>query len=79
MHHFKYCLTPKKKLEETCNLFKLSQKKSKLDVKTRLGSTLKMIQRYIILEPAVEYLYSSNKSLNDKEKDRVIRNKIYKE
>ena len=63
MHYFKYSLYPKKLLEETCDLLKIPKKKGKLDVKTRWGSTLAMIERYMKLESAFQYLYLSEKDL----------------
>ena len=76
MHHYKYSLNPKKKLEEACNLLNFSQTKAKLDVKTRWGSTLKMIERYLILEPAIQYLSAGNKNLKEKDKDYILNDNI---
>ena len=78
MHHFKYCLISRKRLEEACESLNLAQKKAKLEVKTRWGSTLTMIERYLIIEPAFMQLYRMSKSMTSKDplKDKILEDNI---
>ena len=46
-----------KNLEEVCLLLKITCKKAKLDVKTRWGSTLSMLERYFEFDPAFQYIF----------------------